>query len=776
MRPAAPARESERVDPSERVRKRLEVFGVVQGVGFRPFVFGLARRHGLGGWVLNDPEGVKIEVEGPWEAINRFTFELHTRHPPLASIADIRQTFVPVRGETGFAIRQSASAEERSVLVSPDTNVCSDCLRELFDPADRRFRYPFINCTNCGPRFTIILDVPYDRPNTTMGCFPMCESCRRQYEDPADRRFNAQPIACPDCGPRLWVLDGRGRPLEVEDPIRHVAERLRRGQIVALKGLGGFHLAADATQEEAVRELRRRQRREEKPFAVMSPDLESVARYARLDAAERDLLLGFRRPIVLLRKRLPERLAASVAPRNRCYGVMLPYTPIHYLLFAEGFLALVMTSGNLTDEPICIHNREAVRRLAGIADAFLVHDRDIHARSDDSVARVMGGEPRVLRRARGYVPLPLVLRQDGPQTLAVGAELKGALCFAKGRNAFLSQHLGDLQSAEALGFFEETLVHLRRLLEIEPVLVAHDLHPDYLTTRYALGMQGVRRVAVQHHHAHIASVLAERGEEGPVIGVALDGTGYGPDGTIWGGEFLVADLRGYRRVGHLAPMPLPGGDAAIREPWRTAVAYLFATFGPDWTRLRIPFLERVDLDRARVLIRMIERGLNTPLTSSTGRLFDALSSLLGICDRNTHEGQAPMELEAAASLDVSTALDHVILEKDGVLLLDPRAFIRAAVRRLGEGAPAEVVSAEFHNGLCRGVVEMCERIRLRTGLDRVALSGGCFQNAWLFERVVGDLEERGLSALTPRLVPPNDGCIALGQTAVARALFPAGPA
>ena len=754
---------------SEHVRKHLEVVGVVQGVGFRPFVYQLARRHGLGGWVLNDPEGVKIEVEGPWDGINRFVSDLQAEPPALAKITDLVHTFIPTRGEAEFRIVESRGGEETRVLISPDTNVCADCLRELFDPADRRFRYAFINCTNCGPRYTIIQDLPYDRPNTTMKDFPMCGACDREYHDPADRRFHAQPVACPACGPALQLWDAEGRVIELGDPIKETAAKLKQGGIVAVKGLGGFHLVVDATNDDAVMELRRRKHREEKPFAVMSSNLEQVGQYAYLGTAERRLLLSFQRPIVLLRKRLPERLAPSVARGNGCYGVMLPYTPIHYLLFAEDFLALVMTSGNISDEPICIGNDEAVARLRGIPDAFLVHNRDIYARSDDSIARVMAGEERVLRRARGYVPLPVVLKEDGPDTLAVGAELKDALCLAKGRNAFLSQHLGDLKSVTAFDFFKETDQHLERILEITPSVVAHDLHPDYLSTRYAKQLKHVSLVAVQHHHAHIASVLAEYGEQGPVIGVALDGTGYGQDGTIWGGEFLVADTAAFRRVGHLDYMPLPGGDAAVLEPWRTAVAFLHATFGPQWEALEIPFVKRMDMAKARTVVRMIEQHVNTPLTSSTGRLFDAVSALLGICDRNTYEGQAPMELEAAAEERVTSALDCNVCDENGILLISPVSLVRSVVERMRANAPVQVIAAEFHNALANAVVETCERIRQREALDTVALSGGCFQNLLLFERLVSSLELSGLNVLTHRLVPPNDGCIALGQVAVARA-------
>lgn len=760
------------MEPSERVRKYLAVSGIVQGVGFRPFVHQLAARHGLAGWVLNDAEGVKIEVEGPWEALNRFVHDLQTQPPPLARITELKQAFVPVRGDREFKIIESQPGARRRTLISPDTNVCADCRRELFDPADRHYRYPFVNCTNCGPRYTIIRDIPYDRPNTTMRAFPMCADCRREYDDPADRRFHAQPVACPACGPKVELWDAGGTRLDVPDPIGEAAARLRRGEIVAVKGLGGFHLACDASNEAAVRALRQRKHREEKPFAVMSNDLDAVTQYAELNAQEAELLLSFRRPIVLLRKRLPERLAPGVAPKNRSYGIMLPCTPIQYLLFdAGGFLSLVMTSGNQTDEPICIDNGEAVERLRGIADAFLVHDRGIHARVDDSIARVMAGEERVQRRARGYVPLPVLLHEDGPAVLAVGAELKGALCLAKERNAFLSQHLGDLKSDRSLSFFEEVSSHLRHILEIEPEIVAHDLHPDYLSTRYAQSLKGVRLAPVQHHHAHIASVLAEWGETGPVIGVALDGTGYGADGTVWGGEFLVADLREFRRAGHLAPMPLPGGDAAIEEPWRTAAAYLYAAFGADWDTLPIPFVQRVDR-RARLIPAMIDKRVNTPFTSSAGRLFDAMASLLGLCDRNTHEGQAPMELEAAAREGVRTLLPCDIREEARVFLPDPASLVRAAVLRIGEGVPVEVIAAEFHNGFARAVVETCERIRGHERLSTVALSGGVFQNAWLLESVVAELDRKQFRVLTHRQTPPNDGCIALGQVAVARAQCP----
>jgi hydrogenase maturation protein HypF len=749
----------------------MEVAGVVQGVGFRPFVYRLARRFGVGGWVLNHAQGVTIEAEGAAVAMDNFLRTLKTETPLLARISAVREEIIPALGEQDFEIRGSRGGEERKTFISPDTHVCDDCVREMFDPADRRYRYPFINCTNCGPRYSIISDIPYDRPNTTMSSFEMCPECRREYEDSNDRRFHAQPIACPACGPQVELWDASGQPLSTAGPILETVAMLRRGEIVAVKGIGGFHLVCDATNAQAVAALRERKRREEKPFAVMAKDIASIRRFAEADADEEQALRSFRRPIVLLRKRVPEGLAAGVAPRNRCYGVMLPYTPIHHLLFAEGFAALVMTSANLSDEPICIGNREAVERLRGIADAYLVHNRDIHARSDDSIVRVMGGLPRVLRRSRGYVPLPVPLEREGRQVLAVGAELKGSICLAKGGSAFLSQYLGDLDNDLALAFLEEVAGHLKRVLEIEPEVVARDMHPDYLSTRYAEGL-GLPTISAQHHHAHAAALMAEHRQAGPVLGVVLDGTGYGPDGTIWGGEFLIADLKGYRRVGRLSPMPLPGGDAAVREPWRTAVGYLYSTFGDEWRDLDIPFVRRMPMDKCGVIAQMVRDGINCPMTSSTGRLFDAISSILGVRDRNSYEGQAPMELEAAASEKEAGALPVRIDETDGMLQMDVRSVIREVVAHIRDDHSPEAISARFHAGLSKGIVEMCRRIQERERFSHVGLSGGVFQNKLLFEGTLRMLRAEGFAILTHELVPPSDGCIPLGQAAIAGASGP----
>jgi len=751
------------------VRKRIEVSGIVQGVGFRPFVYQLAQEHGLAGWVLNDSQGVKIEVEGEWERINRFVAELQARHPALARITRLEQQFVPRQGGSRFEIRKSVAREERGVLISPDTNVCGDCLRELFDPRDRRYRYPFINCTNCGPRYTIIDDVPYDRPNTTMRKFPMCAACEREYRDPADRRFHAQPNACPACGPQVTLLDAHGRAVECDDPIRQTARLLKQGRIVATKGLGGFHLTVDATSDEAVRTLRIRKRREEKPLGIMSSDVEAVRKYAHVSDAEEALLRSFRRPIVLLKRRSPCDVAESVAPRSKSFGAMLPCTPIQYLILNEGFLALVMTSGNISEEPIAIGNDEAVRRLQGIADFCLAHDRDIYLRSDDSVARVTNGKEVVLRRSRGYVPVPMVLDSDGPDVLAVGPELKNTVCVTRGRHAFLSQHVGDMKNVETYEFFEKTIAHMRGIMQVNPRIVAYDLHPLYMSSRWALEQEEYeKKISVQHHHAHVAAALAEHGLQGPVIGVTYDGTGYGTDGRIWGGEILAADCRDFERVAHLRYIPLPGGDAAVKETDRIALSYLLDTYGESFADLDVEFCRALDPARRRVFVQMIRAGVNAPLTSSMGRLFDAVSALLGVCKRVSYEGQAAMELEACAAEDCHETYKYVLDRQGACWVMDVRPAVRQIVDDIRAGTPNGVISARFHNTILALTADTCCRVARERDLWRVALSGGCFQNEYLMTRLPALLEERGFRVLVHREVPPNDGGIALGQAAIAR--------
>jgi len=754
----------------------------VQGVGFRPFVYRLAVSENLKGFVTNTSQGVEIEVEGGLSAIERFSQRLQSETPPLANITHVSVSDIPPTGDVEFVIQSSRESEDRSTLISPDISICDDCLEELFDPADRRYRYPFINCTNCGPRYTIIKDIPYDRPKTTMTSFRMCPDCQNEYEDAANRRFHAQPNACPVCGPKVWLTDAEGQKIDCSDPVHEAAIRLREGRIVAVKGLGGFHLACDATKETAVSLLRTRKGREEKPLAVMAPNLKTVEKFADITPMERDLLVSPRRPIVLLRKKRPETLAPSVAPRNGYLGTMLPYTPLHYLLLEEGFDALVMTSGNISEEPIAKDNQEALRRLGGIADFFLMHDRDIYLRSDDSVTRVVANLPRIVRRSRGYVPMPVFLRKQLPPVLAVGGELKNTVCVLKGDRAFLSQHVGDLENLETLQFFKESVDHLTRILEIRPEVIAHDLHPDYLSTQWALEQPDLPRIGVQHHHAHVASCLAENGRDERVIGLSLDGTGYGDDSRIWGGEILLADFTSYSRVGHFEYRPMPGGAAAIKEPWRMAVAYLYHLFekqeggyDPDdflrWIR-DLPITDSIDSDKIDGVIRMIQQNINVIQTSSLGRLFDGVAALSGLRQSVAFEGQAAMELEMAmeetsGNEDENQAYDFEIQQKDSCMLISPDGAIRRIFDDVTSGVPSGEISLRFHAGLVRLFTILCENIRDRHGINVVALSGGCFQNRYFLDHLSRALEKTGFDVLTHSHVPANDGGIALGQAVVA---------
>ncbi|MHB1160215.1 MAG: carbamoyltransferase HypF [Chloroflexota bacterium] len=818
--PAAPHPPEEALS----TRCRLVVTGIVQGVGFRPFVHRLAHQLGLAGWVLNSTEGVVIEVEGTAELVDSFVRALPQEAPPLAKVDRVDRADLPPIGYTTFAIESSQEAEGHFALIPPDICVCDDCLREMRDPADRRYRYPFINCTNCGPRFTVVADIPYDRPKTTMACFPMCPECGREYHDPTNRRFHAQPNACPVCGPRLWLMHGtaaeqgtvaapftgagdlvgqdnadpagtrRLKPaataLEGETALQETRRLLALGKIVAVKGLGGFHLACDATNDEAVAELRRRKRRSDKPFAVMASDAESVATFCHLSDEERQLLESPQRPIVLLRRREDSPISPLVAPGNRSLGVMLPYTPLHYLLFelpAISYqlsairtqnppLALVMTSGNLSEEPIATGNREALERLDSLADAFLLHDRDIQVRCDDSVTRLFRGREAVLRRSRGYAPFPVRLGFELRDILACGAELKSTFCITKGSYAFLSQHIGDLENAETLESFARSVDHFRRLFRLEIAAVAHDLHPEYLSTRYAWGLaEGGRDlplVPVQHHHAHIAACMAENGIDEPVIGVSFDGTGLGDDGRLWGGEFLVCDFAGYRRAAHLKYLPLPGGEAAIKRPYRMAASYLVDRFGPEVLEEGLPPLRHADPSELAILRKQIERGINSPVTSSIGRLFDAVSSLIGLRQVVNYEGQAAIELEMAALEDVDDRYDWGLLPGEPAIV-DAGPTIGQIVEDLRRAVPTGVISARFHNSVADLIAGVCDRIREETGLNLVALSGGVFQNLFLLERAGRLLEARGFKVLIHHQVPPNDGGIALGQAVIANRVMSA---
>lgn len=744
----------------------IQITGIVQGVGFRPFVYKLAGRYGVRGWVANTAEGVEIVAEGSQDALDAFAAALEVEAPPLARIEAITVSPTAPCGCTDFVIRASSHRDTAKIaLVSPDVAVCPRCREELLHPADRRYRYPFINCTDCGPRFTIIQDIPYDRPATTMRVFAMCPACQGEYDNPASRRFHAQPNACPVCGPAYRLLDRDGQPaMPGQDVLTAAASLIAEGAIVAVKGIGGYHLAVNARDEAAVTRLRVRKNREEKPLAVMAGSLAACRRQCLLSPAEQDLLTSAARPIVLLAKGPGYSLADSVAPGNPCLGVMLPYAPVHYLLLGPEDI-WVMTSGNVSDEPVAYQDNEALSRLKTIADYFLVHNRDIHCRADDSVVRVIEDKPLVVRRSRGYVPAPIKLRRELPPVLAAGGELKNTFCLTRGQQAFLSAHIGDLANLPAYEYYIEAIAHLQKLLAITPELAACDLHPEYLSTKYAQTL-GLPLVAVQHHHAHIAAVMAEHGVTEPVIGVAFDGTGYGPDGTLWGGEFLVADLKDYRRAGHLAYLPLPGGDKAIRQPWRLGVWLLKELYGQDFVNKPLPLARNLPSGWELVLAAA-EKGINTPLSSGAGRLFDAAAALLGIRQSITYEGQAAIELELAARGQTGRILFYDLYKQAGTWVLDFKPVFAALCHRLEQGAVPAPLAADFHTTLAAATCDMVRRISKETGITKVALSGGVFQNVTLLTQVVGMLSQYDYSLYLHRQTPPNDGGLALGQAAVA---------
>jgi hydrogenase maturation protein HypF len=755
------------------VRIRVEIEGIVQGVGFRPFIFRLAGRYGISGWVRNTPAGVLLEVESDQTNLAAFIADISAQAPPLASITSLNSVQVDLVGENGFEILASVGGLNNA-QISPDCDVCPDCLRELFDPNDRRYHYPFINCTNCGPRYSIITGIPYDRQLTTMERFSMCSDCRAEYEDPLHRRFHAQPNACPVCGPQISLMDGSGFIIGTQAEanshayLRKAVKLLRDGGILAVKGIGGYHLAVDACNDAAVRRLRQRKVRDEKPFALMCADLDQIEKIVACDDIERRLLHGPERPIVLLPKRSGNPIAELVAPANGYFGIMLPSTPLHYLLLQDNFTALVMTSGNRSDEPIAFRDAEAREGLADIADLFLTHDREIHTRSDDSVIRVFLGNPLFLRRSRGYVPRAIRLPEAQASVLAVGGELKTTVCLTRNDRAVMSQHIGDLKNSATLRSLEETVAHLVKILDIQPTLVAHDLHPDYLSSVYAADRSGLPQVAVQHHHAHMASCMAENGLDGETIGVIFDGTGYGLDGTIWGGEFLTGDYRSFQRSGHLRTVAMPGGDAAIREPFRMALAYLYDLGEKEFLDLRFPCLAEVTGQERQLLFKMLERGINAPLTSSCGRLFDAVSALLNVRSRVSYEGQAAIELEAMAEqAKTGVVYSFEITESPDGLILDLRPALRDLLDDLGDEIPRPWIARSFHNTVAAATAEMCNKIRSANGRNQVVLSGGVFQNKLLAEGTVSRLVEAEFQVYTHRLVPPNDGGLALGQAVVA---------
>ncbi|MFZ5881341.1 MAG: carbamoyltransferase HypF [Chloroflexota bacterium] len=785
---------------------RIHISGIVQGVGFRPFVYNLAARLGVKGWVNNTSAGVDIHAEGDDATLQAFIEKLSSEKPALAVIDQFTVRDVAPEDFTTFDIQHSTAIEGAFQPISPDVAICPDCLRELFDPSDRRYRYPFINCTNCGPRFTIIKDIPYDRPKTTMAGFPLCPDCGKEYKDPTDRRFHAQPVACPVCGPKVWLEDGSKvegqKSLEGDEAILQTRKLLTDGKIVAIKGLGGFHLACDATNADAVSELRARKLRVDKPFALMMPDMEMIERHCFVSDAERELLQSVARPIVLLKRKPESNIVEEVSPRQQWLGVMLPYTPLHYLLFADSnverltlrpnsgqaFNVLVMTSGNLSEEPIATDNDEARTRLSKLADAFLMHDRDIHIRCDDSVVRVFAnyelpitggfdtplGERSGLlnhqktiypiRRSRGYSPFPVKLPFDVPHLLAAGSELKNTFCITNGNYAFLSHHIGDMENYETLQSFEQGVEHFERLFRVKPEAIAYDMHPNYLATRYALERaerEGLPTIPVQHHHAHVAACMAEHGLNEPVIGVSFDGTGYGEDGAIWGGEILVADYKSYQRAAHLEYFPLPGGDAAIKRPARAALALLWS-LGLDWDERLAPVTEFCAEDQV-TLRAQLEKRINTLQTSSMGRLFDAAAALAGVRQRVNYEGQAAIEFEALADPAEAGSYPFELSQAR----VQTRSAVEALVADVLAGVPLPKISARFHNGIANFLRVAMLDIKKQTGIQKVVLSGGVWQNITLLGRTLSLLENDGFKVYIHREVPTNDGGLSLGQAAIA---------
>jgi len=776
--------------------RQIHITGVVQGVGFRPFVYQLATRAQLRGWVANTSSGVDIEIEGDLDVLDAFMRALENEKPPLARIDSIHAHDVASNGDArfeGFEIRASVPQPGAFQPISPDISICPDCLRELFDPNDRRYLYPFINCTNCGPRFTIIRDIPYDRPLTTMRDFKMCAECAREYHDPRDRRFHAQPVACAACGPKVWlekISDFRFRISDLE-PIEATRQLLRQGEIVAIKGLGGFHLACNATNDDAVRKLRERKGRVDKPFALMARDVAAIENFCFVSDAERALLESRARPIVLLRRRPDADISDQVAPQNNFLGVMLPYTPLHYLLFQSPRFAsnlqspLVMTSGNFSEEPIATDNADARARLANLADYFLLHDRDIETRADDSVIRVFENRELPVRRSRGYAPYPVKLPFETRPTLAVGAELKNTFCVTREQYAFLSQHIGDLENFPTLESYQNQVAHFKKLFRIEPEIIACDLHPEYLSTKYARSLTSNFQFPisnVQHHHAHIAACMAENNlaRDERVIGIALDGTGFGTDGKIWGGELLLATYHEFTRAAHLAYVALPGGDAGIKRVYRAALAQLHHA-GIVWDD-DLPCVVACNETERGVIRHQIETGFNAPLTSSMGRLFDAVAALIGVRASINYEAQAAIELEHLVVEDLDAVGDFRFQISDfrlpqsetinpkSEIVIDPAPLIRALVADYRKRVPPWVIATKFHNAVAVMLREVAVMLRARAGINRVALSGGVFQNVTLLGKTIALLRDAQFDVLTHRLVPPNDAGIALGQAAAANAI------
>lgn len=830
-------------------RTKILIKGLVQGVGFRPFIYNLAKSLGLKGHVINSSRGVTVEIEG--ENSPAFIDRLPKEAPPLSQIMSIDIIPLEYHGYQDFQIMESED-EGSFTLISSDVSICRDCLREMLDTNDRRHLYPFINCTNCGPRYTITKSIPYDRPNTTMSVFKMCPDCQGEYHNPGDRRFHAQPNACPVCGPQVELLiqslvkphtspspssppikggvvfqpsplagEGKGEGDEKENPIKETIRLLKEGYIVAIKGLGGFHIACDATNEDAVKRLRVKKRKSNKPFGLMAPDIETIRKFCEVSGEEEKVLISNKRPIVLLKK-IKNNLPEEISPKNPCIGFMLPYTPLHYLLFyypmkdenrrlipnafgtaatpAEGetggianFDALVMTSGNISEEPIVIDNAEAVSKLPDIADAFLVHNRDIFMRVDDSVVRVISQKPIVnseglklstlnsqlstlfIRRSRGYVPDPVPLHDEGPEVLGCGSDLKNIFTLTKGSFAIPSQHIGDMENYETLQFFEESLKNLKAVYRVKPEALAYDLHPMYLSTQWALRQEDIKKIGIQHHYAHVASVMAEKGLKDKVIGISFDGTGYGTDGNLWGGEILIADIKGFRRAGHFKYIPLPGGEAAVKEPWRITVSYIKAIAGDE----TIPYLKSINFidkygdEKINDILKIADNRQFSPMSSGAGRLFDAVSALIGLCDRNTFEGEAAIALESITRPDVADDYPVDIKFRDTMEIDFSHTFLRIIDDLLREEDKG-IISSRFHNTIVTVIVRVTEKLSSLNAIKDVILCGGVFQNIYLLERTIARLQSIGMTVHTHDKVPTNDAGISLGQAYIIRERIKAG--
>jgi hydrogenase maturation protein HypF len=802
----------------KRTGTRISVKGIVQGVGFRPFVYNLAKALNLKGFVINSSKGVTVEIEG--KESGAFIDRLTRDAPPLSQIMSVETVSIPYQGYKDFEIRESRD-EGSFTLVSPDVSVCKDCFREMLDKHDRRYLYPFINCTNCGPRYTITKSVPYDRPNTTMSVFKLCPDCSREYHDPQDRRFHAQPNACPVCGPQVYlqfnIKDSKFKTKKIkreENPVKETIRLLKEGKILAVKGLGGFHIACDATNKEAVEKLRLKKRKSNKPFALMCPDIGTIRKFSEVSREEEEALTSNRRPIVLLKK-LPNNLPDAVSPNNPCIGFMLPYTPLHYLLFyypissnsnplippfskvgqggITNFDALVMTSGNISEEPIVIDNDEAVSKLSDIAEAFLIHNRDIFMRVDDSVVRIQqlrdtgtrghgdkeqkrtAASISFIRRSRGYVPDPIQLHEDGPEVLGCGADMKNVFTLTKGSFAIPSQHIGDMENYETLQFFEESLRNLKDVYRVNPVALVYDLHPRYLSTQWALRQEGIKKIPLQHHYAHVGSIMAEKGLKDKIIGVAFDGTGYGTDGNLWGGEFLIADIKGFKRAGHLKNIPLPGGEGALKEPWRIAVSYIKDCAG-DKTGEYLEstgFIKRYGAHKIKDILNITDKRRFSPLSSGAGRLFDAVSALMGICDKSTFEGEAAIALEAAARPDIADNYS-VDIKSGETMEVDFSPALLRIIEDMQKGEDKGIISSKFHNSVVTAITRVVEKLSSLYNLKDVALCGGVFQNMYLLERTVDRLLSKGMKVHIHDKVPTNDAGISLGQAYIIRERIKAG--